>query len=383
MFWLFLFFFFSYGLLHTYFFLKIQLAFRLPRAALLLLAVFLILMIFSIILIRSLERNDHVLGARLLGIVGYPWIALIFWFCVLGLTLDAWNLLMRASARVIPWMRNLSLAARPTIYVVAAGVAIAATLSLVEANRINIHEISIQTPLLPPNTTPIRLAQISDLHLSIHRGPRLLRQVLDKLNKIKPDVIVSTGDVVDSDFPHIKDLAKKLAELKPPLGKYAVLGNHEYYWKEPASLAFHQLAGFRVLRQDMTHIAPAVILAGVDDPAGHYTRQNCFDDEGKIFGAAQRDAFIILLKHQPLAREDSIGRFDLQLSGHVHDGQVFPFQFVVRFLYPHLGGTYRLGPRSLLNVSRGIGTWGPPMRLGARPEICVITLEPAAGQSGG
>ena len=338
------------------------------------------LMIFSIILIRSLERNEHLLTARLLGMVGYPWIALIFWFCVFGLTVDAWNLLMRTAARAVTWMKKLSLAARPAIYTVTGAVAIAAALSLVEANRVSIREISIQTPLIPPGTSPIRLAQISDLHLSIHRGPRLLRQVLDKLNEIKPDVIVSTGDLVDSDFPHIETLAKELAELKPRLGKFAVLGNHEYYWKEPSSLAFHQLAGFRVLRQETTHISPFVVLAGVDDRAGRYTHQNCFDDEYTTLNAAQRDAFIILLKHQPLAREASIGRFDLQLSGHVHDGQVFPFQLAIRSLYPYLCGTYRLGQRSLLNVSRGIGTWGPPMRLGARPEICVITMEPAAGR---
>ena len=383
MFWIVLFFFVSYGMLHAYFFFKVQLAFRLPRLALLALSAFLMLMTFSILLIRGLERNEHLLAARGLGFVGYPWIALIFWFCVFGLTLDAWNLLMRAAARMVPRMSTWSLAARPAIYVAAAAVAIAAALSLVEANWIRVREIRIQTPFLPPGTPPVRLAQISDLHLSIHRGPRLLRRVIEKLNEIKPDVIVSTGDMVDSDFPHIGELAKELSSLSAPLGKYAVLGNHEYYWKEPASLAFHQLAGFTVLRQTASNITPAVALAGVDDRAGRTTHQNCFDDEQKTLDAAPRDAFIILLKHQPLARDGSVGRFDLQLSGHVHDGQIFPFQLVIRFLYPYLGGTYRLGPRSLLNVSRGIGTWGPPMRLGARPEICVIMLEPAAGQNGG
>jgi hypothetical protein len=383
MLWVLAFFFFSYGMLHAYFFLKVEIAFRLPRTVLLTLAAFLMLMILSVILIRFLERNDHVLAARLLGMVGYPWIALVFWFCVFGLTLDAWNLLMRVSARVVPWMRKLSLAARPAIYVIAAGVAIAAALSLAEANRIRVREIGIQTPLLPKGSAPVRLAQISDLHLSIHRGPRLLRQVFDKLNEIKPDAIVSTGDLVDSDFPHIEDLAKPLSKLNPPLGKFAVLGNHEYYWKEKASLAFHRLAGFRILRQDAIRIAPAVVLAGVDDRAGRYTRQTCLDDEDVALDSTPRDAFVILLKHQPLARKNSIGRFDLQLSGHIHDGQVLPFQLVIRFLYHYLCGTYRLSPRSLLNVSRGIGTWGPPMRLGAQPEICLITLEPAAKQGGG
>ena len=335
-------------------------------------------MFISVILIRVLERADHVTAARLLGLIGYPWVALIFWFCVLAILTDAWNLAMRMSAKVVPFSLKLVLPAKPTLCVLGAMVALAALLGLIEANRIGVREISLQTSLLPKGSAPIRLAQISDLHLSIHRGPRLLRQVLDKLNGIKPDVIVSTGDLVDSDFPHIEDLAKPLSELNPPLGKFAVLGNHEYYWNEKASLAFHRLAGFRILRQDAARIAPAVVLAGVDDGAGRYTRQTCLDDEDAALDSAPRDAFVILLKHQPLVRENSIDRFDLQLSGHIHGGQIFPFQLAIRFLYPYSAGMHRFGSRSLLNVSRGVGTWGPSMRLRARPEICLITLEPAA-----
>ncbi len=380
MLWVIAFFFFSYGMLHAYLFLKMQLAFRLPRPVLVAAAAFLMLMVFGIILIRLLERQDHVLGARWLGMAVYPWIAIIFWFCVLGLALDTWNLLIRILGRLVPKARRCVLAARPAFYAVAAGVAIAATAGVVEANRISVREISIQTPRLPANTPPIRLAQISDLHLSIHRGPRLLDRVIKRLNEIRPDILVSTGDMVDSEFRHIGPLADVLAEIHAPLGKYAVLGNHEHYWGEPGVLAFHRRAGFRLLREETVHITPTVVLAGVDDRAGRYTRQNCFDDESKPLDAAPRDAFLILLKHQPLVREASIGRFDLQLSGHVHDGQLFPFQLVIRVLYPHLCGTHRYGPRSILNVSRGIGTWGPPMRLGARPEICVITLAPTAGR---
>ena len=380
MLWVVAFFFFSYGMLHAYLFLKMQLAFRLPRPVLVATAIFLMLMVFAIILIRLLERHDHVLGARWLGMVAYPWIAIVFWFCVLGLALDTWTLLIRILGRLVPRARGGVLAARPAFYVVAAGVAIAVAAGVVEANRISVREISIQTPRLPAHTPPIRLAQISDLHLSIHRGPRLLDRVIGMLNEIRPDVIVSTGDLVDSEFRHIAPLADILAEVRAPLGKYAVLGNHEHYWGEPGALAFHQRAGFRLLREQTVHIAPTVVLAGVDDRAGRYTHQNCFDDESKPLDAAPRDAFLILLKHQPLVREASIDRFDLQLSGHVHDGQLFPFQLVIRVLYPYLCGTYCFSPRSILNVSRGIGTWGPRMRLGARPEICVITLSPTAGR---
>ena len=378
MFWMLLFFLFSYGMLHAYLFMKVQLAFRLPRPVLIALGAFLMLMVFSVILVHTLEQNDHIRSARLLGGIAYPWIALIFWFSVSSLTLDAWNLLMRTAARGVPWLNKLRFPPKPALCVVTAGVIIASMLGWREASQITVREINIQTPLLPAGTSPIRLAQISDLHLSVHRGPQLLRRLIDQLNKIHPDAIVSTGDLVDSDVHDIENLAHELATLRVPLGKYAVLGNHDFYAKESSSLAFHQLAGFRVLRQDATHIAPSVVLAGVDDPAGRSTRQHFFGDERKTLAAAQRDAFIILLKHQPLALGSSIGRFDLQLSGHVHDGQIFPFQWIVRLLYPHLSGTYRLGPRSLLNVSRGVGTWGPPLRLGARPEICVITLEPAA-----
>jgi uncharacterized protein len=377
MWFVFAFFFVSYGALHAYLFLKVRRAFDLSRAAVVALAVFLLAMFISIILIRVAERADHVTAARLLGLIGYPWVALIFWFCVLEILSDAWNLAMRISAKAVPFSLRLVFPTKPTLCVLGAVVTLAALFGLIEANRIGVREIRLQTSLLPKGSAPIRLAQISDLHLSIHRGPRLLRHVLDLLNEIKPNAILSTGDLVDSDFPHIEDLAKSLSELNPPLGKFAVLGNHEYYWRENASLAFHRLAGFRILRQDAARIAPAVVLAGVDDGAGRYTRQTCLDDEDAALDLAPRDSFVILLKHQPLVSENSIDRFDLQLSGHLHGGQIFPFQLAIRFLYPYLAGVHRLGSRSLLNVSRGVGTWGPSMRLRARPEICLITLEPA------
>jgi predicted MPP superfamily phosphohydrolase len=176
-------------------------------------------------------------------------------------------------------------------------------------------------------------------------------------------------------------LPEKTARVPTPAYHASCAGSlpdHEYYWREKASLAFHRLAGFRILRQDATRIAPAVVLAGVDDGAGRYTSQTCLDDENAALDLAPRDSFVILLKHQPLVRKKSIDRFDLQLSGHIHGGQIFPFQLVIHFLYPYASSMHRFGSRSLLNVSRGVGTWGPPMRLRAQPEICLITLEPAA-----
>jgi len=124
-------------------------------------------------------------------------------------------------------------------------------------------------------------------------------------------------------------------------------------------------------------VAPALVIGGVDDPAGLQTGQPCFPNESRVRGQRPGQAFTILLKHQPLVLPETLGLFDLQLSGHLHGGQIFPFQVFLRLLYPFGRGAYRLGDRSLLYVSCGAGTWGPPMRLLARPEVTLFVIEPA------
>ena len=367
----------TYAAMHAYVFFKVRAAFPLPPPLLGLLALFLGLMVVSHVLTHSVERSGHVLAARIFGTFSNLWVAWIFWSFSAALAADLWNLTARAAGAFAPAARALALSPRAILAFAAACVVLGTAWGLVEASRLRVRELRIETACLPPGAPPIRIVHLTDVHLGIDRGPRLLRRIIARIDKIHPDVVVSTGDLMDSSFFHLEPLAAQLRAVQPPLGKFAVLGNHEYYAKLAEALPFHEAAGFQLLRGTNVIVAPGLRLAGVDDAAGEYTHQPSFSNESSL---PPRDAhtFTILLKHQPIVLPDSAAKFDLQLSGHTHGGQIFPFQWLLRLMYRYGAGPHDLKGGSQLFVSRGAGTWGPPFRVLAPPEILLITLVPAS-----
>lgn len=146
-------------------------------------------------------------------------------------------------------------------------------------------------------------------------------------------------------------------------------GNHEAYAGLKDALAFTERAGFVTLRGRAVTVAGLLDVAGVDDPA-----VASGGSERDLLASLPRDRFTLLLKHRPRVDPDAVGLFDLQLSGHTHDGQIFPFTVVVRLAHPTMAGRYPLSQGSELYVSRGSGTWGPPFRVGAPPEVTIVEL---------
>lgn len=215
------------------------------------------------------------------------------------------------------------------------------------------------------------------MHLGALVGPRRLRRIVALLERLDADVVLSAGDLVDDLGERLSRLAPAFAALRPRLGKYAVTGNHEYYAGIEAALAFHARAGFTVLHARALDLDHAVTLAGVDDPTGRRVAAPAVE-EHELLGALARERFTILLKHQPVIDPRSEGLFDLQLSGHVHRGQIFPFGLLVRLAYRMPTGLTPLAHGGWLYVSRGTGTWGPPMRVGASPEIALIEIASVA-----
>jgi predicted MPP superfamily phosphohydrolase len=191
--------------------------------------------------------------------------------------------------------------------------------------------------------------------------------VVSAVAGLQPDLIVATGDIVDAEIDHLDGLSQRFASLQPPLGKYAVTGNHEFYAGIKPALDFLGRSGFAVLRGTAVSPRPGLVLAGVDDPVAGG------GDEIALLPLAPRD-FTVLLKHRPLLAAGSLGRFDLQLSGHAHRGQIFPFNLLTGLTFPMQDGLYRLGGESWLYTSRGTGTWGPPMRLFSPPEITLFEI---------
>jgi predicted MPP superfamily phosphohydrolase len=184
-----------------------------------------------------------------------------------------------------------------------------------------------------------------------------------------PDLLVCTGDFVDGMNGHIIEQASLFNQIGSSYGKFAVTGNHEYYTGLNNALKFIRQSGFTVLQSEAKTIGKVINIVGVDDPAiGNLT------EEKTLLSSTQNGLFTLFLKHRPLISEGSIGAFDLQLSGHTHGGQIYPFKYLVSLKYPLSTGLHQLNKGSQLYISRGSGTWGPQMRILSPPEVTVIEL---------
>jgi predicted MPP superfamily phosphohydrolase len=248
-------------------------------------------------------------------------------------------------------------------------VLIAGVYGFYEAADLRVEKVALSTDKLPAASRPLRLVQVSDVHLGLLHREEALAPIISRLQELKPHLLVATGDMVDAQMDHLDGLHEMWQRIDPPLGKYAVTGNHEYHAGVDQAVAFHQRSGFRVLRGEAVTVGGLVTLVGVDDPAGKSSQ-----NETALLREGSNDLFTILLKHRPRFDDKSAGLFDLQLSGHAHRGQIFPFNLLTGVEYPLQDGIYELAGGGLLYTSRGTGTWGPPMRVGSPPEITLFEI---------
>jgi len=371
-------FFAVYGSMHAYFFFKCHQACSPEGWRQLFLLLFLLLMLTGPILVRVLEGKGITGPATILGYITYIWMAFLMWFLFLSLTRDIWNNLLRLAAKATPAAYRIIIPPKPALYTILAIIAVATVWGFVEGRGLKVERVSISTPKLSATSPPVKIAQVSDIHFGLMEHGRRMEQIASILEQEKPDLLVATGDILDGTAMHINDLSARFRTINPPLGKYAVTGNHEYYVKLYNSLPFLADSGFRVLRGEGIMAGP-IHIAGVDDPAGNHTRQASYTDEEKALAMNRTgDPFTILLKHQPLIDPASTGQFDLQLSGHTHKGQIFPFNLLVKMRYRYIAGLYELARGSQVYTSRGTGTWGPPMRLLSPAEVTIFTIKSAS-----
>lgn len=262
-----------------------------------------------------------------------------------------------------------------------AGSALALSLiALVQGFRAPVvRDYEVHLPGLPPERDGLVVVEISDLHLGTLIGQRWLSRLVERVNAMRPDLIVAVGDVVDGNVGPVEPLAPTLRELRAPLGVWAVTGNHEYYAGLDRSLALFDRAGFNVLRDRATQVAPGLVLAGVDD----LTARRQAGEKGQPVQSALANrppGATIYLSHSPLqAKAAAAAGAGLMLCGHTHNGQVWPFTYLVALSYPFVGGRGQQGAMPVI-VCRGTGTWGPRMRLWRPSEIVRITLRSAPGQ---
>ena len=347
------------------------------------LVLFLVAMNLAPVFIFRLERAGMFGTAEIVAYVGYGWMAVSFWFCVLAGIVALWNLFVRGAALLSPRLGAPAIAPRPALAAIAILIVLALGWGVHEAWSIRLKRITVRTGRALPGAAPLRIVQISDMHLGLTVGKGKVRKVLALVEQARPDLLVSTGDLVDASFAHVEEEAAMLARAHAPLGKFAVTGNHEFYAGMSNSERFHEAAGFRLLRCEAETVGGCLRVAGVDDPGAHHVGEATACDEGGILPSGADREFTVLLKHRPEVAPGSPGRFDLQLSGHTHGGQIFPFGIVSAMANTYQPGLHRLAEGSVVYVSRGTGTWGPPLRLLSPPEVTVITVEPALDRGAG
>lgn len=367
-----------YGWFNLYFLQHLK-VFELGRRARRGLAAWLGLMVLAPLAVRGAERAGLEGVATALAFTGYLWMGFIFLFFVLALLVNlgvvltlALRLAVRAPRPALTPAQRRKLVTM-TIALAAAAVAYGSY----EANAIRTERVSIPTAKLA--VPRLRIAQISDVHLGLILGEERLARILDAVRAADPDLLVSTGDLVDGDMTRVDGRARLLAEYHPRFGKFAVTGNHEMYAGLEQALEFHRRAGFVVLRGEAVTIRETLRLTGVDDPAvtgGEPGWRPPAPARPPLppLSRLPSPLYTILLKHRPVVSPDEDGYFDLQLSGHLHGGQLYPFGYITRAVFHYFAGLYPLANGSLLYVSRGSGTWGPPLRVLAPPEVTIIDL---------
>lgn len=366
-----------YGAAHVYAFLKIKAALVLGLKTGIGLGVFLAVMTAAPLLIRILEQRQWEFPARVLAQIGYGWMGFLFLFICLNLALDGYGLSLQGIRGLFHTDISAWAVSPRAAFLVAGGLALVFCLyGYTEALRIRPERITIHTAKLPASLGRLRIVQISDVHLGLIVRAGRLRRILHVVQAARPDILVATGDLVDGQANSLEGLAELWQAVRPPHGKYAVTGNHEFYAGLDHALPFLNRAGFTVLRGEAVTLDGLVTIAGVDDPAGKAFGLYRRVAETELLGRLPRTTFTVLLRHLPLIRPGTLGLFDLQLSGHTHQGQIFPFALVTRLFFPYNAGWFRLSQGAHLYVSRGTGTWGPPIRFLAPPQITVIDIVP-------
>jgi predicted MPP superfamily phosphohydrolase len=244
--------------------------------------------------------------------------------------------------------------------------------ALYSARYIEIEEVAIRLKKLKKSYT---VAQLSDIHIGGLIDRAYIAEMVERVNRLKPDVVVITGDLVDAPLKHAAAALEELTKLQSTHGTYFIVGNHEYFHGVERIIDRVTELGIRVLENEHAYIGEAgsgFNLAGVYDLIGYRVGHH---EPNIVKAIKDRDQSVptVLLAHQPKFIHETIG-CDLLLCGHTHGGQIYPFRALVSLAQPYISGLYQHDAHTQIYVNKGTGFWGPPMRLGASSEITKITL---------
>jgi predicted MPP superfamily phosphohydrolase len=236
-----------------------------------------------------------------------------------------------------------------------------------EANSITLKTISLSSSKI---NRKIKIAYISDMHLGITTLNQRVNKVYKQLEKLNADIIISGGDFIDGKQNNIDRYIMLFKNISAKYGKFAVLGNHEYYAGKNYSENLIKEAGFTLLNNESVKINDLnLVITGIEDIINDSSYELRF-----LKRNYDEKCFNIYVKHRPVINSVTTDYFNLQLSGHTHKGQIFPFGIFVKIFFKYITGLNKISNESFIYVSNGVLTWGPPIRILAKPEITFIIL---------
>ena len=302
--------------------------------------------------------------AWVLEFLGMNWMAFLFLIFLPLLFMDLITLFGLIMPRLSPSLRGLALIA---------GLSLSA-IALVQGMRPPVvQEYEVRLSGLPSELDGLVIVAMADLHLGTLLGEGWLAARIEQVEAQKPDLVVLLGDIFEGHGPRYDRLISIFHRLEPPLGIWAVAGNHEFHGGRVKAILAMEQAHFQVLRNRWAEVRPGLILAGVDDLTSRRRSRIKFDFLAHALKDRHEGA-TILLSHTPWDAEKAAAYgVGLMLSGHTHGGQIWPFDYLVRLVYPLLEGRYEVSGMPVI-VTRGAGTWGPRMRLWCPGEILKVTL---------
>jgi len=309
--------------------------------------------------------------------VGSYWLAAMLYFLIIVALFDVIRLLNHFLPFYPTFITAQYVVAKQWIAgIVIAVVGIVIALGSVNALNPKIKTIELALPKKQAVLPSLNIVMASDIHLGTMVCQGRLKRIVDTINSLNPDVILLPGDVIDEDLAPVirQNLGETLKKLKARFGVYAVTGNHEYIGGVEPAVKYLEAHGVRVLRDSATTIGGSICVVGREDVSGNRARGKKRKTLQEILETTLRTLPVIVMDHQPFHLEEAEqAGVDLQLSGHTHNGQMWPFNYITHKVYELDWGYLKKG-NTHYYVSCGVGTWGPPVRIGNTPEIVDIRL---------
>ncbi len=227
------------------------------------------------------------------------------------------------------------------------------------------------------NPEEIKLVLATDIHLGTIISTKRVRRIVELINKQQADLVLFAGDIVDEDLTPVirQNLGAILSEIKPPLGLYGITGNHEYIGGAHAAVEYLSKHGIVMLQDEMLQITDQIVVVGRNDLSSNRFNTKKRKPLTEILTSVSKNQFVIVMDHQPSKIFEAVeAGADLVLSGHTHHGQLWPLNYITQAMFPISWGLKRF-ENTTAYVSSGVGSWGPPVRIGNKPEIVVFTLK--------